>query len=255
MKLSVVIPAYNERTTIGPCLLRVIAALPAVEKEILVVDDCSTDGTGEWLQQCLPDGPVRDCEAFLDEHGALQFRLGGASRVEIRLLRHPRNRGKGGALQTGLAAATGEVVVIQDADLEYDPADWADMYRLIAEERLADVVYGSRFMGRPRRSLRFHHYFANQVISLFFSLVYDQALGDVETCYKMFSREVLRSLRITADDFGFEIQLSAQIVRARRWRVYEAPIAYYGRTHAEGKKINWKDGLKALWYVIRYRVG
>jgi len=156
-------------------------------------------------------------------------------------------------LQTALAAATGDLMVIQDGDLEYDPQDWTAMYDLIAVRKVADVVYGSRFYGLPHRALRFHHYMANSIISLFFSVLYDQKLTDVETCYKMFTREVRDSLRITHNDFGVELQLGAQIVLARRWRIYEVAIHYYGRTHAEGKKINWKDGVKALWYLVKYR--
>jgi len=143
--------------------------------------------------------------------------------------------------------------VIQDADLEYDPEDWREMYRLIADRRVADVVYGSRFYGRPHRALYFHHYLANRVISFLFNAMYDQTLTDIEVCYKMFTREVLDTLRITADDFGFEVQFSAQVARARRWRIYEMGISYYGRTYLEGKKINWKDGVKALWYLLKYR--
>lgn len=253
MKLSVLIPAYNERQTIANCLRKVVAALPAVPKEIIVVDDCSRDGTREWLQENLPTGPQSDCAIEIAEGGALRIVAGDAAEVEFRALFHPTNRGKGGALQTALRAATGDVIVIQDADLEYEPGDWAEMLDLIATRQVADVVYGARFLGRPRRALRFHHYFANWLISLLFSVLYNQTFNDVEVCYKMFTRDVLDSLDITANDFGFEIQVSAQIALARRWRIYEVGISYYGRSHQEGKKINWKDGVKALWYLLRYR--
>ena len=253
MKLSVLIPAYNERYSIGPCLVRVISALPDVEKEIIVVDDCSTDGTGQWLQSSVTGQMHRQCAASLDDAGALVFGPGAVASVELRVITHARNQGKGGALQTALRAATGDVVVVQDADLEYDPADWREMYELIAERQVADVVYGCRFAGRTQRALQFHHYLANRVISLGFSLLYNQTLRDVETCYKMFTRPVKESLRLTANDFGCEIELSAQIALARRWRIYETAISYYGRTHAEGKKINWRDGVKALWYLLRHR--
>ena len=173
--------------------------------------------------------------------------------VTVRVLYHERNRGKGAALQTGLAVAGGDVIVVQDADLEYDPEDWGQMYDLIAVRKVADVVYGSRFYGRPHRSLYFHHYLGNRLISFLFNVLYNQTLTDVEVGYKMFSREVKDSLHITCDDFGFEIQISAQISLARQWRIYEMGIQYFGRTYAEGKKINWKDGVRALWYMLRFR--
>jgi glycosyltransferase involved in cell wall biosynthesis len=246
MKLSVVIPAYNERHTIGPCLERVVAALPAVEKEIIIVDDCSRDGTREWLRDNV-DGLAGAAHVLgLDAAGKPELRP-GAAQFSCRVLCHDRNLGKGGALQTGLAAAQGDVIVIQDADLEYDPEDWAPMFDLIARRKVADVVYGSRFYGRPHRALYFHHYLANRLISFLFNALYNQTLTDIEVCYKMFTREVRDSLRLTANDFGIEVQFSAQVALARRWRIYELGISYYGRTYEEGKKINWKDGVKALW--------
>ena len=166
---------------------------------------------------------------------------------------HPQNRGKGAALRTGFAAVSGEVVVIQDADLEYDPQDWAAMYDLIAVRKVADVVYGSRFQGRAHRSLYFHHYLANRLISLLFNALYNQTLSDIETCYKMMTAEVARSLRLSANDFGAEVEISANIARQRKLRIYELGISYYGRSYDEGKKINWKDGVKALWYLLKYR--
>lgn len=152
-----------------------------------------------------------------------------------------------------MKAATGDIVVIQDADLEYDPQDWGQMYDLIAIRKVADVVYGSRFYGRPHRSLFFHHYMANRVISLLFNLLYNQTLSDIEVCYKMFTREVLQSLSLSCDDFGIEVEMSAQIARNRKLRIYETGISYYGRTYDEGKKINWRDGVKALWYILKFR--
>ncbi len=253
MKLSVVIPAYNERQTIAACLARVAAALPEIPKEIIIVDDCSRDGTRDWLERNVREFAAERCSLAVNAEGDIVVGDGPIASVQIRALYHPRNRGKGGALQTGLHAVGGEVVVIQDADLEYDPEDWREMYRLIADKRVADVVYGSRFYGRPHRALYFHHYLANRVISFLFNAMYDQTLTDIEVCYKMFTREVLDTLRITADDFGFEVQFSAQVARARRWRIYEMGISYYGRTYLEGKKINWKDGVKALWYLLKYR--
>ena len=252
MILSVVIPAYNERHTIGPCLVKVLAALPHVEKEIVIVDDCSRDGTREWLLSQVDGLTGRDACFELDEAGDARVVRGNA-RFTIRVIGHERNRGKGGALQTGLGATTGDIVVIQDADLEYDPADWAGMYDLIAVRRVADVVYGSRFYGNPHRALYFHHFMANRLISFLFNALYNQTLTDIEVCYKMFTREVLHTLRLSANDFGIEVQLSAQFALARRWRIYEMGISYFGRTYNEGKKINWKDGVKALWYLLKYR--
>ncbi len=254
MKLSVIIPAYNERDTIAACLARVVAALPEVEKEIIVVDDCSTDGTRAWLEANLTGLSGEHCAVQLDDANSLRLVAGDARAVQFRPLFHAQNRGKGGALQTGLKAVTGDVIIIQDADLEYDPADWVPMLDLIVNRRVADVVYGSRFYGRPHRALYFHHYLANRIISFLFNLLYDQTLSDIEVCYKMFTRQVLESLNITANDFGFEVQFSAQVALARRWRIYELGISYFGRTYLEGKKINWKDGVKALWYLLKYRV-
>lgn len=254
MKLSVLIPAYNERQTIAACLKRVVSALPEVEKEIIVIDDCSRDGTREWLTENLLNLNGRDCAVAIGDKGELTLVPGAARAVEFRPLFHERNRGKGGALQTGLRAVTGDIIIIQDADLEYDPEDWVEMVDLIAARKVADVVYGSRFYGRPHRALYFHHFLANRLISFLFNALYDQTLTDIEVCYKMFTREVLETLNITANDFGFEVQFSAQVARARRWRIYELGISYYGRTYLEGKKINWKDGVKALWYLLKYRV-
>jgi glycosyltransferase involved in cell wall biosynthesis len=225
--LSVLIPVYNEFLTVERQLAQVAAVLPEVAKEIIVVDDGSTDGTRELLE--------RVC-------------AGSAT-----LILHERNRGKGAAVRTAAAAATGAVIVIQDADLEYDPADWAEMYALIMERKVADVVFGSRFYGRPHRSIYFHHYVGNRLITLLFNVLYNQTLTDIEACTKMFTRAVLQTLNITATDFGAEIQLSAQIALHRNWRIYEMGIRYFGRTYAEGKKVDWVDGLKALWYLLRFR--
>ncbi len=253
MDFSVIIPAYNEVTTIGPCLVRVAAALPETRKEIVIVDDGSTDGTREWLRANVDALEAENCALALDDTGALTVVEGDARAISIKLVFHDHNRGKGGALQTGLATVSGAVIVIQDADLEYDPADWCEMYDLIVARGVADVVYGSRFYGRPHRALYFHHYMANRFISFLFNLLFNQQLTDIEVCYKMFTRPVLESLRITANDFGFEVQFSAQVALARRWRIYELGIRYFGRTYEEGKKINWKDGVKALWYLLKYR--
>ena len=253
MKLTVIIPAYNERDTIGPCLVKVVDAIDHVEKEIIIVDDGSSDGTREWLGEQGEGIECRDGALEQDADGNLK-RIAGRATFNIRVLYHEVNKGKGGAIQTGLAAADGDVIVIQDADLEYDPTDWEQMYALIAERQVADVVYGSRFYGRPHRALYFHHFMANRLISFIFNTLYNQQLTDIEVCYKMFTRAVLESLAITANDFGFEVQFSAQVALARKWRIYEMGISYYGRTYDEGKKINWKDGVKALWYLFKFRL-
>jgi glycosyltransferase involved in cell wall biosynthesis len=252
--LTIIIPVYNERHTLGQVLAAVSRALPGVPKSIIVVDDCSTDGTREWLKSSFPLGPRTGSEISVDGAGRLDVSAPyTAAQTSIEPLYHERNRGKGAALRTGFAAARGDVVVIQDADLEYDPQDWATMYDLIAVRKVADVVYGSRFHGRAHRSLYFHHYLANRLISLLFNILYNQTLSDIETCYKMMTAEVARSLRLSADDFGIEVEISANIARQRKLRIYELGITYYGRSYDEGKKINWKDGLKALWYLLKYR--
>lgn len=237
MKLSILIPVYNERRLLPLLLTKLSSALPDVEKEVILVDDGSTDGTREWVREML-DGANGPVEPF--------------NKLAVKVIFHERNQGKGAAIRTAIRSATGDAMAIQDADLEYDPADLLPMWRLI-EDGHADVVYGSRFHGRPHRCLYFHHYFANRLISTLFSILYNQILSDLEVCYKMFRREVLQYLTLRSNDFGFEIEFSANIARARVLRIYEIGISYFGRTYAEGKKISWKDGLKALWYVLRFR--
>jgi len=255
--LSVVIPVYNEARTIGQVLLEVAKSLPEVHKQIVVVDDCSSDGTATWLRRNLAnmEGVWRGLS--LDRRGDLDLAKDTPQDNQgfsFTLLFHERNRGKGAAVRTGFARASGDVIVVQDADLEYDPNDWSRMLPLISDRKVADVVYGSRFFGRAHRSLYFHHYIGNRLISLLFNILYNQMLSDIEVCYKMFTREVLQELKLTSDGFGFEIEISAQIARARRWRIYEVGISYYGRTYQEGKKINWRDGLKALIFLFKFRV-
>jgi glycosyltransferase involved in cell wall biosynthesis len=255
MRLSVIIPAYNERFTLGRVLERVSRALPDVSKEIIIVDDGSSDGTRQWLQANF----AAACQTVsgIEVESLDKVRLlppGHGSDMSIRVVIHERNAGKGAALRSGLAIASGGLFVIQDGDLEYDPQDWVEMYELIAVQKVADVVFGCRFYGRPHRSLYFHHYLGNRLISILFNVLYNQTLTDIEACYKMFSREVRDTLDLTCDDFGVEVQIAAQIALAKRWRIYEMGIRYYGRTYAEGKKVNWKDGLKALWYLAKFRV-
>jgi glycosyltransferase involved in cell wall biosynthesis len=257
MLLSIVIPAFNEIATLGRTLAAVALSLPDVRKQVIIVDDASTDGTRDWLQRRFPGNGGRFTTYQLVEAGT------GASparsvtdnrpEIEVVVIFHERNRGKGGALQSGFAAVTGDVVVVQDADLEYDPTDWERMYPLIAERRVADVVFGSRFYGMPHRTLYFHHYLANRLVSFLFNLLFNQMLSDVEVCYKMMTREVMQTLRLTCCDFGVEIEMSAKIARGSHWRIYEVGISYFGRTYAEGKKIGWRDGLKALWYLCKFR--
>lgn len=253
MRLSVVVPAYNERASLPKILGKVVRALPQVEKEIIVVDDCSTDGTRDWLREQVGHEARRAVVAATGEI-AIGPAANGANETAatIRALYHERNQGKGAALRTGLRAAMGDVLVIQDADLEYDPKDWARFWPLFADNE-ADVVFGSRFSSEPHRCLYYHHYFANKLLSLIFSVLYNQILSDLEVCYKMFRRDVMPLLTLRSNDFGFEIEFSANVARARTLRIYELGISYFGRTYAEGKKINWRDGVKAIWYLVWFR--
>jgi glycosyltransferase involved in cell wall biosynthesis len=223
--LSVVMPVYNERETIEEIVSRVLAIPMRVE--LVVVDDCSTDGTRAQLEE-------------------LQKEFG------FTLLLQPRNQGKGAALRRGFTAVKGDIVAIQDADLEYSPEEFPSLAQLIIEGR-ADVVYGSRFLGRHRVFL-FTHYLGNRVLTLITNVLYNTMLSDMETCYKVMRREVLDGLDLQSNGFGIEPEITAKIFR-RGYRVYEVPISYDGRSYDEGKKITWKDGIVALWVLLRYRVG
>lgn len=222
-KLSVVMPVYNERDTIQRVLERV-KAVP-VDKEIIIVDDGSTDGTQEVLKA-------------LEKH------------PEIRVFYHEKNQGKGAALRTGFKNCRGEIVIVQDADLEYFPEEYPELIEPI-EQGWADVVYGSRFLGRKHRVLYFHHYLANRFLTFISNIFTNLNLTDMETCYKVFRKEVLQSIELKQNRFGFEPEITAKIAR-KKLRVFEVPVSYNGRTYAEGKKIKWKDGLKALWCIFRY---
>ncbi len=255
MQLSVVLPVFNEARTLLRALLAVAHALPAVSKEIILVDDGSRDGTREWIRANVPDGLGPMTDLRLDASGNLACDgTAGHAPVLLRACFHAANSGKGRGVQTGLAQARGDVVVIQDGDLEYDPADWAGMHALIIGPDRADIVFGSRLRSPESRFPYRRQYLANMLLSWLFSALYRQRLTDVEVCYKMFRREVARHLRITCDDFGCEIQLAAQMVRPRRWRIREVAVRYQGRRYEEGKGIGWRDGLKALWYLLWFRV-
>ena len=221
--VSVVMPAYNERSTIEEIVRRVLAVPLSVE--LIVVDDRSTDGTREHLQ-------------------ALQRELG------FTLLLQPENRGKGAALQAGFARVGGEIVVIQDADLEYSPEEYPSLIELICAGR-ADVVYGSRFLGRHRVFL-FTHYAGNRALTLLTNVLYNTMLTDMETCFKVMRVEVVRSMTLKSNRFGIEPEMTAKIFK-RGYRVYEVPITYDGRGYSEGKKITWRDGIVAIWTLLRYR--
>jgi glycosyltransferase involved in cell wall biosynthesis len=226
VKLSVVIPCYNEVATIEP-LLGAVRASPYPFKEIIVVDDCSTDGTREKL---------RDLAATID-----------------RVIYHSANQGKGAALRTGIAVATGDLVLIQDADLEYDPSQYPALIGPIIEGK-ADVVFGSRFVGAgPHRVLYFWHRLGNGLLTLLSNMFTNLNLTDMETGYKVFRRELIQSIRIEEDRFGFEPEITAKVAQ-QGWRVYEVGIAYHGRTYAQGKKIGWKDGIRALVCIVKYNV-
>jgi glycosyltransferase involved in cell wall biosynthesis len=268
MKLSVIIPVYNEINTLSCVLGKVIKALPEITKEIVIVDDGSTDGTRQWLinlsqeleekiiyfspttkQQELPRENISQ---FLNPYDNLTATLIKQNLIKLKVIFHRENQGKGAALRTGFHQATGDIFVIQDADLEYEPLDWQKMWKIIAEDR-GDVVYGSRFYGEPHRVLYFHHYLGNQLISNLINLFCNTTLTDIEVCYKMFRREVLDGIKFTCNDFGFEVEFTVKITKSkRRWRIYETGISYYGRTYAEGKKIDWQDGVKALWYIFKF---
>jgi len=221
--LSVVMPAYNERETIEEIIRRVLAV--PLRIELVVVDDASTDGTRDILQAL-------------------------ASALPFKLLLQPNNRGKGAALARGFADVTGEIVVIQDADLEYSPEEYPQLVELICTGR-ADVVYGSRFIGRHRVFL-FTHFLGNRVLTLLTNILYNTMLTDMETCFKAMRIEVLRSMTLRSARFGIEPELTAKIFK-RGYRVYEVPITYDGRGYDEGKKITWKDGVVAVWTLLKYR--
>jgi len=225
MKLSVVTPVYNERATIEEILRRVEAV--GLVDEIIIVDDGSTDGTRELLQEIAPNYPI------------------------MRLILHQHNQGKGAAVRTGIQAACSELILIQDADLEYDPRDYSALLRPI-EEGVADVVYGSRFLGAPRRSTMFWHMVANKLLTLMTNILYNSILSDMETGYKLFKSEVIKSIPLRARRFDFEPEVTAKLLK-RRIRIFEVPISFNPREYSEGKKIGLGDAFTAAWTLLKYR--
>jgi len=228
VRLSVLIPVYNERETID-LIIEQVRATP-IAKEIVCVDDASTDGTSEILETLAAQGKI--------DH----------------LYRQPMNRGKGAAIRKALSLSTGDIVIVQDADLEYDPADWPTLLEPILDGR-ADACFGSRFLGGPHRVLYYWHSVGNKLLTTVSNMFTNLNLTDMETCYKAVRGEVARSLlpSLTADRFGFEPEITARLARSGA-RIFEVPISYSGRTYAEGKKIGWKDAIAALWHITRYNV-
>jgi glycosyltransferase involved in cell wall biosynthesis len=224
-KLSVIVPVYNERNTVVEILRRMRLVDLPLDREFVVVDDGSTDGTHQVLRQ-----------------------LGDST---VKVVTHPENRGKGAAIRTGLEHVTGDLVLIQDADLEYDPEDWPRLIAPVLKGR-ARVVYGSRITGE-RRNMLYLHWVGNKVLSLATNLLYNTTLSDMETCYKLFDRDVLRGITIKSDRFDFEPEITAKVLR-QHIRIYEVPISYAGREFEEGKKITWRDGFAAMYTLLKYRV-
>lgn len=231
-KLSIVIPAFNEAKTIHQILdkIRVCELVNGIEKEVLVVNDCSTDETIAAVESYQLANP--------------QF--------PIRLLNHEKNKGKGAALHTGIASATGDYLIIQDADLEYDPAEYNDLLKPVLNAQ-ADVVYGSRFMGsNPHRILFFWHTIGNKFLTFLTNMFSNLNLTDMETCYKLFKTELIQQISLQEQRFGFEPEVTIKIARIPKIRIYEVGISYYGRTYDEGKKIGWRDGFRAIYCIIKY---
>src|SRR5580700_7890671 len=244
MKVSVVIPVYNERAFIEEVLLRVQAS--PIEKEIRLVDDKSTDGTRGLLEDFEKAQSEGVREVAVQNGKALLWL------ENIRFLFQPQNAGKGAALRRGFEAATGDIVLVQDADLEYDPKDYGKLLEPIFDGK-ADVVYGSRFLGGPARVHYFWHYAGNKFLTLLSDIFTNLKLTDMETCYKVFRREVLQNIKLKSNRFGFEPEITAKISKGT-WRIYEVSISYAVLTYAKSKKITWRDGFSTLWCIIRFNL-
>jgi len=232
--LSILIPAYNEANTIRKILERILAVelINGITKEIIVIDDCSTDATYSIIQQYIAAHP----------------------QVNIQLKQHSKNKGKGAAIHTGIQAATGDYLIVQDADLEYDPMEFNELFKPVFYDN-ADVVYGSRFMGsKPHRILFFWHTIGNRVLTFLSNMLTNLNLTDMETCYKLFRSDIIKKIDLKENRFGFEPEVTAKIARIPKIKIYEVGISYYGRTYEEGKKINWKDGFRAIYCILRYNL-
>lgn len=232
--LSIIVPAYNEEKTIHLILNKIkeVTLINAIKKEVVIVNDCSKDKTSEAIKTYMSNNPE----------------------LNISYYEHEVNKGKGAALHTGIAKATGEILVIQDADLEYDPNEYNDLLKPFYVAN-ADVVYGSRFIGgNPHRILFFWHTIGNKLLTFLSNALTNLNLTDMETCYKMFKREIIQGLDLKEKRFGFEPEVTAKISKIKEIKIYEIGISYYGRTYAEGKKISWKDGFRALWCIAKYNL-
>lgn len=232
--LSILIPAYNEANTIVSILDRVLKVqlINNITKEIIVIDDCSSDGTFELVKTYIQKNPQAD----------------------IRLEHHEKNKGKGAAIHTGIKSATGDYLIVQDADLEYDPMEFNELFQPIFYDN-ADVVYGSRFMGsKPHRILFFWHTIGNRILTFLSNMLTNLNLTDMETCYKLFRSDIIKQIHLQENRFGFEPEVTAKIARIPGIKIYEVGISYYGRTYEEGKKINWKDGFRAIYCILRYNL-
>lgn len=235
MKLSIIVPAYNEEKTIWKVLdtLRSIELIGGFQREIVVVNDCSTDNTEGMVKQFIGENPS----------------------LEVTYFRHEVNQGKGAALHTGFRKASGDYIIVQDADLEYDPREFNILLKPIIEG-YADVVYGSRFIGgKPHRILFFWHTIGNKFLTFLSNMFSNLNLTDMETCYKLFRSDLLKGLDLKEKRFGFEPEVTAKISKISKIRIYEVGVSYYGRTYEEGKKINWKDGFRAIYCILRYGLG